>query len=234
MGKKGLKDNEAKLANIIDNLSKNGQKISKTALNPSSLPRPSHVHLKKISNLVIKRNEIFQVADIGLNFSVPETKLIFAYYMISYKLSEPNSMYMKLFFNGREVKESRQALGDTKIGSLSGSFAETYNPNGKKVNLNAYFKSLADGKITDEGEDNFTIGAISMAAGKVFKHDNSVPIELKKSKDWIGIPNFELNVTNDAPKEFYFLIFYNFSIKLEAKNTLGIVLQMNNKPIRVY
>lgn len=233
MGKKGLKDNEGKLASIIDNLTKNHIPIDPKALNPGNEAKNIHVHLKRSPAVVIKPNEKFQIVDGGLNFNVDKTKLIFAYYMSSYKLNSDSSMYMKLNLSGREIPESRQALGNTKDGSLSGAFAEVYYPNGKAINLNLYFKTSSAGKITDQGEDNFTIGALTMPVGGVYKHVNSQPITFKKVRDWTSVPNFELSVNFKDKKDYYFLIFYNFSLKMEAKYRFSTRMVVDTKPYTV-
>jgi len=235
MGKKGLKDNEAKLASIIDNLSKNGQKINKKALNAKLTQKQVHVHVKRISAAVLKADERnYQIVDGGLNFRLDQTKLLFVFFVASWKLNEANSMKMKINFSGREMLETRQVISDNQIGSLSSAFCETYTQINKPVNLNLYYKTPVSGKITDEGEDNYTIGAISMPAGDVFKHDNTQALLIKKSKDWEKLPGLELHVNvHSEKKAFYYMIIYNISLKLEAKYNFGSQLLIDNKPISV-
>jgi len=232
MGKKGLKDNEGKLAAIIDNLSKNNIPIDPKSLKPPPGEKNIHVHIKRVSNLIIKPNENFQIYDGGSNFNVDKTKLIFAFFMASYKLNTSGSMSIKLNLSGRELPESRQLL-EAQNGSLSGAFAEVYYPNGKAINLNLYYKTGGDGKIADEGEDNYVYGAITMPVGAVFKHVNSQTLTFKKSKNWSMIPNFELSVNFKDKNEFYFLIFYNLSLTMEAKYTFGTRLVIDGKPYPV-
>ena len=69
-----------------------------------------------------------------------------------------------------------------------------------------------------------------MPVGSVFKHNNSQPITFAKTSSWKLIPNFELNVSYNSPKEFFFFIFYNISLKLEAKYTFSTRLVLENKP----
>jgi len=230
MGPKGLKDNEGKLAAIIDNLSKNNIPIDKKSLKPPVGEKNVHVHIKRVSKLVIKPNSNFQIHDGGSNFNVDKTKLIFAFFMASYKLDTRGSMAIKLNLSGRELPESRQLL-DAQNGSLSGAFAEVYYPNGKAINLNLYYKTREDGKIADE--ENYVFGAITMPAGAVFKHVNSQTLTFKKSKDWSMIPNFELSVNFKDKNEFYFLIFYNLSLTMENKSTMGTRLVIDRKPYPV-
>ncbi len=234
MGKKGLKNNEGKLAAIIDNLSKNNVKIDPKSLNPSKGSKNIHVHAKRVPNVVIKANENYQIVDQGLNFSVDKTKLIFAFYMASYKLNQAHSMAMKLNLSGREIPESRQILGSNKSGCLKGAFAEVHYPDGKAINLNLFFKTDSPGKINDDGDDNYTIGAITMPVGAVFKHINSQPIRFAKTKDWANIPGFELSVNFKDTKDYYFLFFYNFSLKLESKYNFGTKMVIDSKPITVF
>jgi hypothetical protein len=233
MGKKALKDNEGKLASIIDNLTKNNVKIEPKALNPNKEEKTVHVHLKRSPSVIIKADVKYQIVDGGLNFKVDKTKLIFAFFMASYKLNKEDSMQMKLNMSGREIQESRQALSNTNQGSLTGAFAEVHYPNGKAVNLNLYFKTSTPGKITDEGEENFTMGAITMPVGGVYKHINSQPMTFKKTKDWAQIQNFELTINFKDKKEYYFLIFYNMSLKFETKSNFATRLVVDTKGIEV-
>jgi hypothetical protein len=234
MGPKGLKDNEGKLASILDNLSRNGSKIDPKVVNPEP-EKNIHVHIKRVARIEIKPNDKYQIVDGGLNFNVDKTKFIFAFFMASYRLDVAGLMAMKLNFSGRDIPESRQVLGNTKHGSLSGAFAEVYYPDGKAINLNLFFKTKVEGKVEDEGEHNYTIGAISMPVGAVFKHINSQPLTFKKSinKIWKEVENFELSVNFKDKNDYYFIIFYNFSLRLENKFSFGTRLTVDTKPILV-
>ncbi len=232
MGKKGLKENEAKLASIIDNLSKNHVKIPEKILHPKGTEKNVHVHVKRIPHVDIKPHDKWQIAEGGLSFSVTDTKLIFAFFMSSFHLKKNNPIYMKLTMSNRELPESRQ-VSAVKIGEMSGCFAEVYYPDQRPVGLNIEHKTSTGGKIEDQGEDNYTMGALTMPVGSVFKHVNSQPMNFSKTKDWIAIPNFEMNVNFKDKKDYYFIVFYNFSLKLQEKKSFSTRLVIDNKPFAV-
>jgi len=234
MGKKGLKDNEAKLAGIIDNLAKNGVAVKNNTATDLK-QKNVHIHYKRNAVMSLENKKTFQIFDSGLNFNVDKTKLIFGFYMVSWRFNTAASdMAMKLNLSGREIQESRQSMGKIKAGSLTGAFAEVYYPNGKAINVNLYYKIATGGKIQDNIQDNFTIGALSMPVGSVFKHNNAQRILLKKTKVFQAVPNFTLNITYKEKEPFYFIIFYNFDVSFDQPSILTTRLTIDGKFMQVF
>jgi hypothetical protein len=144
---------------------------------------------------------------------------------------KPGTIFTKFSFNGREVPESRQSLGLVLEGSVTSAFAQVYNPVDKKAQLGILYKSSTEGKIdTSSYNHNLSYGSITLPVGSVFKHVNARILEFIKTESWILLKNFQLEV--NAPKEAYYLIFYNFSIKLKGKGTLYTRLLLNTKMLR--
>ena len=151
--------------------------------------------------------------------------------MLSFRLSKPGILFTKFSFNGREVAESRQTLGLVTSGSVTSAFAQVYNPNQNVVQLGVLYQSSIDGIINSNTNDhNLSYGSITFPVGSVFKHLNSRIIEFMKTESWVLLKNFRLEV--NAPKESFYLIFYNFSIKSKGKGTLFTRMIINSKTIK--
>ena len=159
MGKKNLVDNEAKIAGMIDKEVSDNQEPE----HQKEKSKVVHVHLKRIATSSIKSTGDFTLLQGGnISFKLEESRLIFAFSMLSFTLKNQGAISTKLSFNGREIPESRQNMAMIKDGSLTTAFAEVYNPNGKNIELNVLCDSKSDGEINSSKYDhNFSFGAIS-------------------------------------------------------------------------
>lgn len=193
-----------------------------------------HVHVKRTSSSGIKTTGDFSMlAGSNLSFQLDSSRLVFAFSMMSFKLRNPGNFYTKFSFNGREVPETRQALGLIKEGAITIGFAQIVNP-GKSLELNVLTDTSVDGEIDSSKYDhNLTYGAITMPVGAVFKHYNSRTLNFKLTDSWILLNSFDLNVMFNGPKEAYFMIIYNLAFKFNGKSSLQTRLNVNGKGIKV-
>ena len=199
MKKKDLLNNEAKIAGMIDKEISQNQEPE----HQKEKSKVVHVHVKRTASAGIKSSGDFSIlSGSNISFKLEESRIIFAFYMLSFKLRSQGKIAVKYSYNGREVAESRQNLGLVKDGSLTGAFAEVYNPNGKDIELNLLCDSNADGEINSSSyEHNLSYGAISMPVGAVFKHNNARTLIFKKTDNWISLNSFELNINFQGKKD---------------------------------
>ena len=232
MGKKNLVNNEAKIAGMIDNEVSDNQEPE----HQKEKSKVVHVHVKRIATSSIKSTGDFSLLQGGnMSFKLEESRLIFAFSMMSFKLKTRGKISTKFSFNGREVAETRQNLGLIKDGSLTAAFAEVYNPNGKDLELNILCDSKSDGEINSSLHDhNLSFGVITMPVGAVFKHNNARTLNFVKTENWISLNSFDLSINFTGKKEAYFMILYNFGMKLGGeKGSLHTRLNVDAKPIKV-
>jgi len=228
LGKKNLMNNESKVAKMID---KEVSQEQEPELQKGK-STVAHVHVKRsIKSNIIQKRGFSPLEGGSFSYKLDKSRLIFSFYMLSFKLMKPGTIFTKFSFNGREVPESRQSLGLVLEGSVTSAFAQVYNPVDKKAQLGILYKSSTEGKIdTSSYNHNLSYGSITLPVGSVFKHVNARILEFIKTESWILLKNFQLEV--NAPKEAYYLIFYNFSIKLKGKGTLYTRLLLNTKMLR--
>ena len=56
-----------------------------------------------------------------------------------------------------------------------------------------------------------------MPVGSVFKHINGNDLNFRKTDNWESLTGFELTMNLAGKAESYFMIIYNFSMKLSSK-----------------
>lgn len=143
--------------------------------------------------------------------------------------SKPANAFFKMNYAGREIPESRQAIGSTNLATLTGAFGEVYNPKSDdSIPLEVYYDVTENGSVlSDSGEQNFSFGVITLPEGQVFKKINSGLIEFHKSETWNLLSNFQLTIKNSEKTPSYFLIMYNLAFPIPGQFTLETRLQLN-------
>lgn len=166
------------------------------------------------------------------DFEVDETRIVFGFYMASYKLENPGSISFKMNFDSREIAETRSTLGSIQEYSSTGAFAEVFNPKGQTVEMKVLYRSESDGKIqTDSSDQNFSFGVLTFPENDVYKHVHSNSIDFYKSERWTLIPQMELSIKHTEKKESFYLILYNLSIGLPDANSFSARMKIDNNPI---
>ena len=231
MGRNTLVNNEDKIARMINNEASDDQEQE----HQKEKSRIVHVHVKRSQTSTIKNTGEFAPLEGGdLSFRLDESRLIFSFYMLSFKLKQLANFSSKLSFNGREIAESRQSLGMIVDGSSTSAFAEVYQPKGDNVEINILYESTAEGDINTTAYDhNLSYGAISMPVGSVFKHINSKTLNIRKSDTWLNLMGFDLNFNFEGKGDTYFMLIYNFSMNLGSKAIFQARFNIDGKVIKV-
>jgi hypothetical protein len=167
-------------------------------------------------------------------FNVPETRLVFGFYMASFRMEKPGNAYFKLNYAGREMAESRMPVGNATVATLTSGFAEVYDPKGEqdKVKLEVLYNTQYNAKVqTGGGEENFSFGALTLPEGSVFKKTNSANLEFHKSAKWNVISNFDLTINHHKKKDAYYFIMFNLGFPLPGTFTLETRLKVGKSSL---
>lgn len=168
-------------------------------------------------------------------FNMNESRLVFGFYMASFKSGEkPINTYFKMNWANREMPETRQAIGNSMMGTLTGAFGEVFNPKGgeESVEISVLYETTGQATAsTDGGEQNFSFGAITIPQGDVFKKINSATLEFHKSERWNPLANFDITIKNSEKTAVYYFIMYNLAFPLNGVYTLETRLKMGKNSI---
>ncbi len=167
-------------------------------------------------------------------FTMKGSRIVFGFYMATFKSDKPLKTYFKLNWANREMPETRQAIGEAKLATLTSAFGEVYNPKDgeESVDLAVLYDISGASKVsTDSGEENFSFGAITLPQGGVYKKVNSGNMEFHKSEIWNTLANFGLTIKNTEKTPVYYFIMYNLSFPLQGTFTLETRLKMGKAPI---
>jgi hypothetical protein len=196
-----------------------------------------HVHVKRVREAVFVPNQKYLMVDgATMNFPMKESRIVFGFYMASFKSNEDKAIntFFKMYFANREIPETRQAIGSSKLATLSGAFGEVYNPKGGEENLELsmlYDVTGGASVSTDSGDQNLSFGAITLPQGHVYKKVNSGNMEFHKSETWNILPNFDVTIKNDEKSAVYYFIMYNLSFPMANNYTLETRFKMGKAPI---
>jgi hypothetical protein len=205
--------------------------------NQSEKSKEVHVHVKRVREAAFVANQKFlQVDGATVKFPMKESRIVFGFYMASFKSSEDKAIntYFKLNFANREMPETRQAIGSSKLATLTGAFGEVYNPKGGEEILEIsllYDVTGSASASTDPGDQNLSFGAITLPEGHVYKKINSGNMEFHKSERWNILPNFDVTIKNDEKSPVYYFIMYNLSFPMTNNFTLETRFKLGNMSI---
>jgi hypothetical protein len=236
-----LESKEGEIANMIDKADESNDDSSSSKKEEvekdleKDKSKEVHVHLKKVNDvaLVNSNGKYLQLDQASEMIKVDETRIVFGYYMASYKLEKAGKVGFKINFNGREIPETRQNLGDVELGTATSAFAEVFNPKSEDVEFKVLFNSNESGTMNSSTSDqSFAFGVVTFPEGEVFKHVNSAELSINKSERWTDLSGFELNIKYSGKKETNFLIMYNFALpRWGTTGTLHTRLNLNSKGV---
>lgn len=227
---------EGELANLIDKATANDSiaVVQPERKKENEGSKSTKIFKKRINEVtLLSRGDDFTLIDGGeMTLKFKTNRIVFGFYMISFKSVRAAQTSFTMRFNGRDMPETRQSIGNVKQSTVTGAFAEVFTPNDKEITVGVFYNAPQEVKIrTDSGEMNLSYGAITFLEGNVFKHINSADLEFAQAPAFAMLPNFDLNIRHEGESEAYYLIMYNLSIPLAEDSVFSARLNYNNLPI---